>query len=149
MLVREPKTASSSSMKKSINFSSVPENLALVERMVDEICSDYSINEDYYGNILISITEAVNNAIQHGNKYDPGKHVSVEFDADKDLEYLCFKISDEGEGFDVTDIPDPTEAANIEKLNGRGIFLMKNLADEVGFSSEGREVELNFKLSAN
>lgn len=136
-------------MKKTINFPSVPENLALVEKMVDEICSDYSINGDYYGNILISITEAVNNAIQHGNKYDPGKQVSVEFDADSDLEYLCFKISDEGDGFDVGSIPDPTEAGNIEKLNGRGIFLMKNLADEVGFSSDGCEVELNFKLSAN
>ena len=136
-------------MKKSIQFSSIPENLALVEKMVDEICSDYSINDDYYGNILISITEAVNNAIQHGNKYDPGKQVQVEFDADNDLEYLCFKISDEGEGFDVTNLPDPTEPENIEKLNGRGIYLMRNLADNVGFSSDGREVELNFKLSAN
>lgn len=149
MLVKEPKKSRNSSMKKSIHFSSVPENLALVEKMVDEICSDYSINEDYYGNILISITEAVNNAIQHGNKYDPGKQVHVEFDADNDLEYLSFKISDQGEGFDVSSIPDPTEAGNVEKLNGRGIFLMKNLADEVGFSSDGREVELNFKLAAN
>jgi len=149
MLVKAPKKASNSSMKKSINFSSVPENLALVEKMVDEICSDYNINEDYYGNILISITEAVNNAIQHGNKYDPGKQVQVEFDADNDLEYLCFKISDEGDGFDVTNLPDPTEPDNIEKLNGRGIFLMRNLADNVGFSSDGREVELNFKLSVS
>ena len=149
MLVKAPQRPSNSSMKKAINFSSVPENLALVEKMVDEICSDYSINEDYYGNILISITEAVNNAIQHGNKYDPGKQVQVEFDADSDLEYLSFKISDQGDGFDISTIPDPTEASNIEKLNGRGIFLMKNLADEVGFSSDGREVELNFKLSAN
>jgi len=101
MLVKEPKKGSATSMKKSINFASVPENLALVERMVDEICSDYSINEDHYGNILISITEAVNNAIQHGNKYDPGKQVLIEFDADNDLEHLSFRISDEGEGFDV------------------------------------------------
>jgi len=149
MLVKESKTASTSSMKKAINFSSVPENLALVEKMVDEICESYSINEDYYGNILISITEAVNNAIQHGNKYDPGKQVLVEFDADNDLEYLSFKVSDEGEGFDVSNLPDPTEPGNVEKLNGRGIFLMRNLADTVGFSSDGREVELNFKLSAN
>ena len=149
MLIKEPKSAGASSMKKTINFSSVPENLALVEKMVDEICSDYNINEDYYGNILISITEAVNNAIQHGNKYDPAKQVMVEFDADNDLEYLSFKISDEGEGFDVTNLPDPTEPENIEKLSGRGIFLMRNLADTVGFSSDGSEVELNFKLSAN
>ncbi len=149
MLVKEPKKRSATSMKKSINFASVPENLALVERMVDEICSDYSINEDHYGNILISITEAVNNAIQHGNKYDPGKQVLIEFDADNDLEHLCFRISDEGEGFDVSSLPDPTEPGNTEKLSGRGVFLMRNLADNVGFSSDGREVELNFKVSAN
>ena len=149
MLVKEPKKRSAASMKKSINFASVPENLALVERMVDEICSDYSINEDHYGNILISITEAVNNAIQHGNKYDPGKQVLIEFDADNDLEHLCFRISDEGEGFDVSSLPDPTEPGNTEKLSGRGVFLMRNLADNVGFSSDGREVELNFKVSAN
>jgi serine/threonine-protein kinase RsbW len=149
MLVKEPKKGGTASMKKSINFSSVPENLALVERMVDEICSDYSINEDHYGNILISITEAVNNAIQHGNKYDPGKQVLIEFDADNDLEHLCFRISDEGEGFDVSSLPDPTEPGNTEKLSGRGVFLMRNLADNVGFSSDGREVELNFKVSVN
>ena len=149
MLVKEPKTGSTSSMKKSINFSSVPENLALVERMVDEICRDYSIDEDHYGNILISITEAVNNAIQHGNKYDPGKQVQIEFNADSDLNHLSFMISDEGEGFDVTNLPDPTAPENTEKLSGRGVFLMRNLADDVGFSSDGRKVELNFKLSAN
>ena len=149
MLVKEPKKRSAASMKKSINFASVPENLALVERMVDEICSDYSINEDHYGNILISITEAVNNAIQHGNKYDPGKQVLIEFDADNDLEHLSFRISDEGEGFDVSSLPDPTEPGNTEKLSGRGVFLMRNLADNVGFSSDGREVELNFKVSVN
>ena len=48
-----------------LNFSSVPENIALVEKMVDKICENYRINEDFYGNILISVTEAVNNAIQH------------------------------------------------------------------------------------
>ena len=149
MLVKEPKKERKTAMKKTIHFSSVPENLNLVEKMIDEICTQYPINEDYYGNILISITEAVNNAIQHGNKYDPGKQVQVEFDSDRDCKFLCFTVMDEGDGFDYETLPDPTNPQNIEKLNGRGIFLMKNLADEVGFSKQGRMVELNFKISKN
>ena len=132
---------------KKINFSSQPENLALVEKLIDEICEKFNINEDYYGNILISITEAVNNAIQHGNKYDPKKSIEISFESYHGV--LYFTIKDEGNGFDYKNLPDPTDPENIEKINGRGIFLMKNLADEVSFSKDGRIVELNFNVSAN
>ena len=133
--------------QKKICFSSVPENLSKVEKLIEDICEDHGIKEDYYGNILISITEAVNNAIQHGNKYNPDKSVEIAFETNR--EELCFKIADEGEGFDYDNIPDPTDPRNVEKLNGRGIFLMKNLADEVGFTRNGSTVEINFKLSVN
>lgn len=132
---------------KKLNFSSQPKNLALVEKLIDEICENYNINDDYYGNILISITEAVNNAIQHGNKYDPEKCVEIAFESYHGV--LSFSVKDEGPGFDYKNLPDPTDPGNIEKINGRGIFLMKNLADEVTFSKNGRIVELNFNISAN
>lgn len=132
---------------KKLNFSSQPKNLALVEKLIDEICENYNINDDYYGNILISITEAVNNAIQHGNKYDPEKCVEIAFESYHGV--LYFSVKDEGPGFDYKNLPDPTDPGNIEKINGRGIFLMKNLADEVTFSKNGRIVELNFNISAN
>ena len=133
--------------RKKLNFSSHPENLALVEKLIDEICESYNIKADFYGNILISITEAVNNAIQHGNKYDPKKCVEIAFESHQDV--LYFSIEDQGPGFDYKNLPDPTDPDNIEKINGRGIFLMKNLADEVTFSKKGRIVELNFKAFAN
>ncbi|MFH1321042.1 MAG: ATP-binding protein [Bacteroidota bacterium] len=144
MLVKEQEKVN---CQTKLNFSSVPENLALVEKLIDEICENYCVNEDYYGNILISITEAVNNAIQHGNKYDPNKSVDVVFESDS--ETLYFTVVDEGEGFDYNKLPDPTDPENIEKIEGRGIFLMKNLADGVEFSKNGSIVELNFKKSAN
>jgi len=100
-------------MKKTIDFASVPENISFAERMIDEICDEYSINEDYYGNILISLTEAVNNAIQHGNKNDPTKKVQIVFNAAADLNGFSFTIKDEGNGFDYTNIPDPTDHNNI------------------------------------
>jgi len=136
-------------MKKTIDFASVPENISFAERMIDEICDEYSINEDYYGNILISLTEAVNNAIQHGNKNDPTKKVQIVFNAAADLNGFSFTIKDEGNGFDYTNIPDPTEPENLEKLTGRGVFLMKNLADNVGFYSDGSEIKLDFKVPPN
>jgi serine/threonine-protein kinase RsbW len=136
-------------MQKLINLSSVPESLSLVERLVDEVCKECNINEEFYGNILISITEAVNNAIQHGNKNDPSKKVTLACDADIEGGKLCFKVQDEGDGFDYSTVPDPTAPGNMEKLNGRGIFLMRNLADKVGYSMSGRVVELDFNLSSN
>jgi len=149
MLVNTTKKETSLTMKKTINFSSVPENIALAERMVDEICATYEINEDHYGNILISLTEAVNNAIQHGNRNDPDKKVEIVFRASTDSESFSFTVKDEGNGFNYNTLADPTEPENLEKISGRGVFLMKNLADKVGFLRDGSEIELNFKFSPN
>lgn len=130
-----------------IQISSKTENLTVVEALVDEVCEEFKINEDYYGNILIALTEAVTNAIQHGNKYDPEKNINLQFVPNQ--KELVFTIKDQGTGFDFNNLPDPTEPDNIQKPHGRGIYLMKHLADKVKFSDNGRAVELNFLISAN
>jgi serine/threonine-protein kinase RsbW len=56
-------------------------------------------------------------------------------------------VSDEGQGFDYSSLPDPTDPANIDKPQGRGVFLMKNLADKVAFNNNGKEVVLTFVLN--
>jgi serine/threonine-protein kinase RsbW len=130
-----------------INFSSKVENISLVEHMIDKVCAEYNINEDYYGNILIALTEAVNNAIIHGNKNNPDKMVCVKFEnRDSDL---LFTVEDQGNGFDYNNLPDPTDPNHIENPNGRGVFLMKNLADEVDFFENGKKVSLKFRISGN
>ncbi len=113
-----------------------------VEGLIDEVCSSYELNEDHYGNILIAVTEAVNNAIVHGNLNDEDKKVTIE--ANKRDKEVVFIISDEGKGFDYTNLPDPTAPENIEKPDGRGIFLMKNLSDEVSFDLNGSKVSITF-----
>jgi serine/threonine-protein kinase RsbW len=123
------------------------ENLSLVEKLIDQVCVEYRVNEDHYGNILIALTEAVNNAIIHGNKQDPSKHITLSCET-KDNN-LLFIVEDEGPGFDFDHLPDPTDPENIEKPNGRGVFLMKNLADEVNFFNNGNRVELKFSTFAN
>lgn len=132
-------------MTQQIELNSNSDSIAEVEKLIDEVCEINKVNQDYYGNILIAITEAVNNAIVHGNKKDPLKKFSVACASEQDK--LTFTVKDQGQGFDFDNLPDPTDPANIEKPNGRGVFLMRNLADEVNFEDNGRIVELNFHLS--
>lgn len=128
---------------ETIEFASKGENITVIERLVDDLCEKHHIQEEHYGNILIALTEAVNNAIYHGNKQDPDKMVIVKYHADADE--FTFIIEDEGPGFDFENVPDPTSPENIEKPNGRGVFLMQHLSDEIEFEDEGRIVKLAFK----
>jgi serine/threonine-protein kinase RsbW len=131
-----------SSIMQELSFQSKPENIAIVERLIDEMCEQHSVIEEHYGDILIAMTEGVNNAIVHGNKLDINKSVSVEYE--KRGKDLFFRISDEGAGFDYENLPDPTAPENLERPNGRGVFLMRNLSDECLFEENGRIVELVF-----
>jgi len=130
-----------------LTFPSRSENITLVERLINKICSEYKISEDHYGNILVAITEAVNNAILHGNKSNPDKKIDVVFQLGE--KKFTFTVKDQGEGFDYNALPDPTNPENLEKPNGRGVFLMRHLADKVEFSDNGSTVSLDFFLSAN
>ena len=82
-----------------INFPSRSENLVLVEKLIDKVCEEFHVHEDHYGNILVAVTEAVNNAIYHGNKGNPEKHIKIGFESgDHNIKFL---VADEGEGFDM------------------------------------------------
>jgi serine/threonine-protein kinase RsbW len=130
---------------ETLDISSSSENMRLVERLVEDVCEVFNVNEDNYGNILIAVTEAVNNAIYHGNQGDPKKHIKIGFESGE--KKIKFSVADEGKGFDYENLPDPTDPLNIDKLNGRGVFLMKNLADKVEFNKNGQEVLLTFNLN--
>lgn len=130
-----------------INIASKAENIRLVEKFVDGVCEELKINQDFYGNILIALTEAVNNAIIHGNGSNPDKQIVVA--CKPSGKQVTFSVQDQGAGFDYNNLPDPTAPENIEKPNGRGVFLMRNLADDVRFNDTGTRVELVFNVTAN
>ena len=132
-------------MEREIKIASLPENLNLVENLIDEISIKYSLESDIYGKVLVACTEAVNNSIVHGNKSDPKKLVAIEIESNNDK--LKIKVKDEGPGFDYKHIPDPTAPENIENIHGRGVFLMKHLSDEMNFMENGSGVELIFNIS--
>lgn len=128
-----------------IEFPAKAENIALAEKMIDEACTRHSVHENLYGNILIALTEAVNNAIHHGNGLDPAKKVTLGYELRGDR--LVFLVSDQGPGFDYANLPDPTDPQNLEKPHGRGVFLMRALADEVEFADNGATVAMAFSLA--
>lgn len=120
------------------------ENIQVIESFIDNAKEDFEINDDMYGNIMISVTECISNAIIHGNKSNADKMVHLELQMQQGL--LKCSIEDEGSGFDYSNLPDPTEPENIEKLGGRGIFLMRNLSDDVKFEENGKKTILSFYL---
>jgi serine/threonine-protein kinase RsbW len=119
-------------------------NISEVEKLIDKVCEDFNISEDIYGNILIAVTEAVNNAIIHGNNNNPLLKVTTLVTQKSANTEIVFTVSDEGSGFDFNNLPDPTALENIEKPDGRGIFLMKNLSDNVEFFNNGSKVSITF-----
>lgn len=135
------------SIVQKIELDSKLDSLLKLEGCVDDLCDMISISEDDYGNILIAITEAVNNAITHGNQLNPHKKVILNIEGTNKV--IEFVVTDEGAGFDPDSVPDPTLPENIEKLSGRGIYLMRNLADEVEFQDNGTKIKLKFSLSVN
>ena len=134
-------------MKKTIKFSSEIHNIAKAEEILEDITKQINLNEHIYGNILLSLSEAINNAIIHGNKMMKNKKVTVKYIIKKDL--IEIRVYDEGSGFDYNNIPDPTLRENIEKETGRGIFIIKNLTDSLEFDNNGSLIIIKFNILNN
>jgi serine/threonine-protein kinase RsbW len=124
---------------------SITENIRIIESFIDNAKERFNLDDDIYGNIMIAVTESVNNAIMHGNKNDKTKNVTLSLSLNNNI--INFTIIDEGNGFDFQNLPDPTSPENLDKPSGRGIFLMKHLSDEVNFKNDGTLVELSFYMN--
>jgi serine/threonine-protein kinase RsbW len=90
--------------------------------------------------IRLALDEALSNAVKHGNKLDPAKHVDVEYTVND--QGIVIRIRDEGAGFEPSDVPDPTLDENLERPHGRGIMLMRAYMTEVGYEEQGNCVML-------
>lgn len=128
-----------------LRLASQIESISQLENFIDELSVKYNFNDEVYANVLTCLSEAVINAIIHGNKENPEKLVYINLEVIENKR-LVFTISDEGEGFDFNNIPDPTAPENLENLSGRGVFIIKKLADQCIFNSKGNELELHFKI---
>ena len=127
-----------------LQLPSKQESITLLENLIEEIADKHNLSEDTFANMMTSLSEAAINAIVHGNKLDPNKKVII--NAEIEGRRIVWTITDEGEGFNYNNLPDPTAPENIENLTGRGVFIMKHLADQCIFNAKGNEIELHFKL---
>ena len=91
-------------------------------------------------NLFIALDEAFVNAVKHGNKFDKTKLVRIT--AEVSTKEARFTIEDEGEGFNVAEIPDPTNAENLFKTSGRGVLIIHNVMDEVRYNERGNRLEM-------
>ncbi|MBB3054608.1 ATP-binding protein [Mucilaginibacter gotjawali] len=127
-----------------LQLPSKQESITLLENLIEEIADKHKISEDTFANMMTTLSEAAINAIVHGNKLDPAKKVII--NAEIENRRIIWTVTDEGEGFDYNNLADPTSPENLENLTGRGVFIMKHLADQCIFNTKGNEVELHFKL---
>jgi serine/threonine-protein kinase RsbW len=127
-----------------LQLPSKPESITLLEALIEKIADKHSISEDTFANMMTCLNEIAINAIVHGNKLDEGKKVIV--NAEVEPKRVIWTVTDEGPGFDYDHLPDPTAVENLENLTGRGVFIVKQLADQCVFNATGNEVELHFKI---
>lgn len=132
--------------KRSLKLKSVPTELHKLERFTEELCDEYNINNSYFGNILLVLTEAFENAMFHGNGSDPSKYVVVSFEPR--AKGFLFEVRDEGKGFDYKHIPDATDVEGNPEGKGTGLFLIRSLADEVNFSEQGSCIRILFSIAS-
>jgi serine/threonine-protein kinase RsbW len=129
-------------MKRKIEISSDCKNFPEVENFLNVIFKEENLSRKLFCKIYLSVSEAVNNAILHGNCSDFSKKVKLDYSRDNLA--LYFTISDEGNGFDISKVVDPTLPHTISNESGRGIFIMKKYSDGVDFYENGKIVRLTF-----
>jgi serine/threonine-protein kinase RsbW len=129
-------------MERFIKIESSTNKICEVEHFLNFIFNEVEIDKKLYFNIFLSLNEAVNNAIQHGNQFDLNKHVIISFYTDF-IRYE-FTVEDEGSGFSLDILKDPTNLDNIRNESGRGIFIMKKYSDDIEFLENGKKIKLIF-----
>ena len=110
-----------------------------------KVNEEFGLTEEEFQRLMIAVTEIVSNAIVHGNKENKDKKVTVAVEYDDKKMFI--KVTDEGNGFDIYNLADPTLTENITKESGRGIFIVKSLVDDFSYrhTDKGSEFTLLVK----
>jgi serine/threonine-protein kinase RsbW len=131
-------------------YKEIPSNLDIIPELEDfitDIAAENNISEEHHNNLALSISEAAANCIVHGNKSDSNKKVRINVEVNRHK--MLISLKDEGKGFKIKEVPDPTAPENILKDSGRGIFIMKSFLSDLryNFTDSGTETILVYNLS--
>lgn len=129
---------------KEITLDSTFDEVERLEDYVNELQEWADFDDDNYARIMLTLSEAATNAILHGNKENPEKKVIIRSELTDGT--LSITVKDEGAGFDPSNIPDPLKEENLLNVGGRGVYLIKEYADDLQFYENGTKLEMLFKL---
>lgn len=116
------------------------EEVHKIEQFAERIADEYNIGNTYFANILVSLSEAFNNALIHGNKNDESKRIKLDFYMSN--KEMIFVMCDEGYGFDADFLKDES------KIQGNGLMMIKHASDGIDFSDGGRCIEMRFNTAS-
>jgi serine/threonine-protein kinase RsbW len=125
---------------KNLSFQEIPQLTQEILTKIEAICGDFETLFD----VRLSLEEALINAVKYGNKNDREKKVKVDVIAAAGS--ITIEVKDEGCGFDFRNLADPTDNENIDKLSGRGVFLIRNIMDKVEFLDNGSRIKMVKKI---
>ena len=128
--------------QETITLASRREEVSRLETLINKLAEHFRLPDGLRETIMLALNEAATNAIVHGNKNDPNKEVTVTAKVTPDR--IEFTVADQGQGFDPGSLPSPLDEPNLMKPSGRGVFLMRQFADQVRFSEKGNRVTLTF-----
>ncbi|MFA5669943.1 MAG: ATP-binding protein [Balneolaceae bacterium] len=131
-------------LEKKLVLKSTYEEVERLEGLLTTLQTHIGFNDELYARLMLTVSEAATNGIVHGNKLDKSKSLTII--ATFDGAILSFTIQDEGEGFTPSEVPNPLAEENLLKPSGRGIFLMKEYADEVLYADGGNTLILKFEV---
>lgn len=131
-------------MERALVISSRLKNIDRVKDFLQEVYHEYSLNMNSFNRVFLGISEAVNNAIIHGNHLNPEKNVFIKMNLSGHL--FKIEVEDEGQGFSENVLIDPTVSENIRQEHGRGVYIIRQLANELVFEDQGRKVIIQFTI---
>lgn len=119
--------------------------LKRVEDFLKSIFETYQLPKKNFNKVLLCVSEAIVNSIVHGHKHNADKKIEVKVGLN--MQDVSIMITDEGDGFDISAVPDPTDAQNLKKESGRGIHIMKSLCDVVEYNEKGNSIQFQIKCT--
>ena len=127
-----------------IEISSERNRIKEVEAMMLKANKEFGLTDEQYGKTMIAVTELVMNAIVHGNKEDINKKVCIKVEFDKNE--MKVLIEDEGGGFNIEDLPDPTEIEHLLNNHGRGVYIAKAMVDKLDYKHKTKGTEFTLLI---
>lgn len=131
-------------MKGRFVIFSDPRSIEVVDQIMSWVAGLGEVSESALFAVRLALTEAINNAILHGNEANPEKQVVIDLETNHNSLYCC--VSDEGKGFVIENVQDPRDLGNREKEGGRGVLFIQEVTEHFVYCNESRAAKFSIKL---